>query len=100
MLDVRDKLAERALEEEALCAVCGDGFSAEPNLIVFCERCDVAVHQQCYGIPELPQGTQPCTAVFHLLYRWLHKEWPVSNLSVLSRTSTAPPWHAPSVGHL
>ncbi|KAL6751515.1 PHD-zinc-finger like domain-containing protein [Haematococcus lacustris] len=39
-------------EEEALCAVCGDGNSEEPNQILFCERCDLAVHQQCYGLKD------------------------------------------------
>lgn len=31
--------------EDALCAVCGEGHSEAPNQIVFCERCDLAVHQ-------------------------------------------------------
>lgn len=47
-------------EEEAVCAVCGDGFSAEPNVIVFCERCDVAVHQNCYSVPEIPDTEWLC----------------------------------------
>ncbi len=45
-----DALAERGEEEEALCAVCSGGSSEAPNVIVFCERCDVAVHQECYGV--------------------------------------------------
>ncbi|EIE21488.1 hypothetical protein COCSUDRAFT_8821, partial [Coccomyxa subellipsoidea C-169] len=44
----------RKEDEEALCAVCGGGLSAAPNYIVFCERCDVAVHQHCYGITDIP----------------------------------------------
>ncbi len=39
-----------------MCAICGDGMSVEPNLILFCERCDVAVHQQCYAIHSVPAG--------------------------------------------
>jgi len=46
----------RLEDEEAYCAVCSDGNSIEPDQIVFCERCDLAVHQQCYGVPEIPEG--------------------------------------------
>ena len=51
-----DMLASRKGEEEALCAICADGTSVEPNVIVFCERCDMAVHQLCYGIEQIPSG--------------------------------------------
>ena len=51
-------LASRKGEEEALCAICADGTSVEPNVIVFCERCDMAVHQLCYGIEQIPSGEQ------------------------------------------
>ena len=53
-----DMLASRKGEEEALCAICADGTSVEPNVIVFCERCDMAVHQLCYGIEQIPSGEQ------------------------------------------
>ena len=49
-------LASRSGEEEALCAFCADGTSVDPNVIVFCERCDMAVHQLCYGIEQIPSG--------------------------------------------
>lgn len=46
--------------EEVLCAVCGDGKSEKPNEIVFCEMCDLAVHQQCFGISQIPDGEWLC----------------------------------------
>ena len=58
--DLYDVLARRKEEDEAFCAVCGDGFSAEPNVILFCDRCDVAVHQKCYDIPDVPQHEWLC----------------------------------------
>lgn len=53
-----DLLAERSAEDEALCAVCGGGDSDKNtgNEIVFCERCDVAVHQKCYAVDVIPAG--------------------------------------------
>lgn len=41
------------------CAVCCAFFTAESdsnqtNLMVFCDRCDVSVHQYCYGYPLTP----------------------------------------------
>ena len=51
-----DMLASRRGEEEALCAVCAEGHSVDANVIVFCERCDLAVHQLCYGIEHIPSG--------------------------------------------
>lgn len=53
-----DVLAERGAEDDALCAVCAGGDSSKEasNEIVFCERCDVAVHQKCYGVDVIPTG--------------------------------------------
>ena len=66
-----DLLAERRAEDDALCAVCGGGDSDKTaeNEIVFCERCDVAVHQKCYAIDVIPAGglleIQILTALTH-----------------------------------
>ena len=54
---MRDVLAEqRTGDEDALCAICAEGHSMEPDQIVFCERCDLGVHQRCYGVEPLPAG--------------------------------------------
>ena len=55
-----DVLAQRNEEDESFCAVCGDGYSAEPNMIIFCDRCDVAVHQKCYDVKDVPQHEWLC----------------------------------------
>ena len=51
--------------DDASCAVCGEEDSFEDNPIVLCDRCDLAVHQNCYGVHRLPQGEwlcDPCAA--------------------------------------
>ena len=60
--ELKDALAVRTEEEEAMCAVCSGGLSIAPNLIVFCERCDIAVHQKCYGVDDIPAGGPGTTA--------------------------------------
>ena len=55
-----DPLVETGAMEDALCAVCGGGDSEAPNEIVFCERCELAVHQDCYGVAEVPEGDWLC----------------------------------------
>jgi len=57
--ELKDVLAGRTEDEEAMCAVCSGGLSVAPNLIVFCERCDIAVHQRCYGVDDIPAGLLP-----------------------------------------
>ena len=52
---MRDALTLQG-DDDALCAICGEGHSEPPNMIVFCERCDLGVHQKCYGVDTLPAG--------------------------------------------
>lgn len=44
--------------------MCGDEESDPENLIVLCDGkgCDMGVHQLCYGVYEVPQGTWKCVA--------------------------------------
>lgn len=35
-----------------MCQVCGCGDSEETNEIVYCESCNIPVHQLCYGIED------------------------------------------------
>jgi len=46
--------------EDAICQICNDADYSDDDLIVFCAKCNIGVHQQCYGIPVLPEGDWIC----------------------------------------
>lgn len=52
-------------DDEELCHVCNGGDSDHWNEILFCDSCDVAVHQDCYGVREVPEGEWICTWCSH-----------------------------------
>lgn len=47
--------------EEELCHVCYGGDSEDWNRILFCDTCEVAVHQECYGVQKIPDGQWLCS---------------------------------------
>ncbi|GAB6027286.1 hypothetical protein CHUAL_001568 [Chamberlinius hualienensis] len=47
-------------DEDVICDVCRSPDSEEGNEMVFCDSCDICVHQACYGITKIPSGSWIC----------------------------------------
>ncbi|XP_039557685.1 E3 ubiquitin-protein ligase Jade-2 isoform X2 [Passer montanus] len=47
-------------DEDVVCDVCRSPEGEDGNEMVFCDKCNVCVHQACYGILKVPIGSWLC----------------------------------------
>lgn len=61
---MKDKEKEKTKEKEMVggCCVCADDNGWTDNPLIYCDgpNCDVAVHQGCYGIQDVPEEDWYC----------------------------------------
>lgn len=48
--------------DDTPCNICRMRESDDLNQILICDGCEVAVHQQCYGVRSIPEGAWRCEA--------------------------------------
>ncbi|CDJ69864.1 PHD-finger domain-containing protein, putative [Eimeria necatrix] len=54
------QLYEDLQDDGIRCDVCANSDTAADDAIVLCDGCDVAVHQSCYSIKQVPEGEWFC----------------------------------------
>ena len=58
--------------------MCADGDCDDDNEILFCDRCDMAVHQECVGVDAVPAGDWYCSPCSMLISQGHYKQAPAA----------------------
>eukprot|EP00667_Euglena_gracilis_P002303 EG_transcript_2304 len=85
MKEAADSLAMP--EDDDRCVVCGLEDTYESNEMVYCDCCNIAVHQKCYGIITIPQGSWFCLKCINSSTRTIRCEFCPSRVGAFKRTS-------------
>lgn len=56
------------LQNDPVCVICLDGEVYDNNGIIFCDKCNVAVHQFCYHIDDVPADAWYVIFLFAVLF--------------------------------
>ena len=54
---------EQPLSMEDGCSICEITDANDVDPLVYCDKCNVAVHKLCYGIKTIPEGDWFCNVV-------------------------------------
>lgn len=54
--------------KRAFCCICMENVSTANNRLLQCSVCKIAVHQECYGVTYVPQGSWLCHKCLSLPY--------------------------------
>lgn len=58
--NIKDRQVGIEYDEHIVCDVCQNPDGEDGNEMVFCDLCNICVHQACYGIDEIPDGDWLC----------------------------------------